>query len=68
MHWFFLIALNWRFLSASEWRFLSGANTEGVENNLQLKFLKENHCDDVQGYLFAKPMPSAEFEQILTRP
>lgn len=41
---------------------------EGVENNLQLKFLKENHCDDVQGYLFAKPMPSAEFEQILTRP
>ncbi|MDD6194282.1 MAG: GGDEF domain-containing protein [Lachnospiraceae bacterium] len=35
---------------------------EGVENNMQLEFLKENHCDDIQGYLFAKPMPVAEFE------
>ena len=39
---------------------------EGVENNVQLKFLKENNCDDIQGFLFAKPMPSAEFEYILT--
>ncbi len=38
---------------------------EGVENNRQLDFLKENHCDDIQGFLFAKPMPSAEFEDIL---
>lgn len=38
---------------------------EGVENSTQLKFLKENHCDDIQGFLFAKPMPSAEFEHIL---
>ena len=38
---------------------------EGVENHEQLKFLKENHCDDIQGFLFAKPMPSAEFEHIL---
>ncbi|MGN0161052.1 MAG: EAL domain-containing protein [Lachnospiraceae bacterium] len=38
---------------------------EGVENNMQLKFLQENHCDDIQGFLFAKPMPSAEFENIL---
>lgn len=39
---------------------------EGVENNIQLEFLKENHCDDIQGFLFAKPMPSAEFEYVLT--
>ena len=38
---------------------------EGVENRMQLEFLKENHCDDIQGFLFAKPMPSAEFENIL---
>lgn len=39
---------------------------EGVENSMQLEFLKENHCDDIQGFLFARPMPSAEFEDILT--
>lgn len=38
---------------------------EGVENNMQLEFLKENHCDDIQGFLFARPMPSSQFEQIL---
>lgn len=38
---------------------------EGVENNMQLEFLKENHCDDIQGFLFAKPMPVEEFEQRL---
>lgn len=38
---------------------------EGVENSMQLKFLKDNNCDDIQGFLFAKPMPSAEFEHIL---
>lgn len=39
---------------------------EGVENNEQLEFLQKNKCDDIQGYLFAKPMPSGEFEQLLT--
>ncbi len=39
---------------------------EGVENSMQLDFLKENHCDDIQGFFFAKPMPPAEFENILT--
>ena len=38
---------------------------EGVENKLQLEFLKEHHCDDIQGFLFSKPMPSEQFEQIL---
>lgn len=39
---------------------------EGVENKVQLEFLKKNHCDDIQGFLFAKPMPVAEFENILS--
>lgn len=38
---------------------------EGVENRIQLEFLKKNHCDDIQGFLFAKPMPAVEFENIL---
>ena len=38
---------------------------EGVENDRQLQFLKANHCDDIQGFLFAKPMPASQFEQIL---
>ena len=38
---------------------------EGVETNLQLDFLKANKCDDIQGFLFAKPMPSSEFEALL---
>ncbi|MGN0318216.1 MAG: EAL domain-containing protein [Lachnospira sp.] len=39
---------------------------EGVESRMQLDFLKENNCDDIQGFLFAKPMPAEEFERILT--
>lgn len=38
---------------------------EGVESHAQLEFLKDNHCDDIQGFLFAKPMPSSQFAQIL---
>jgi EAL domain-containing protein (putative c-di-GMP-specific phosphodiesterase class I)/CheY-like chemotaxis protein len=30
---------------------------EGVETHQELKMLKELGCDQVQGYLFAKPMP-----------
>jgi len=30
---------------------------EGVETNRQLDFLKDKHCDEIQGYYFAKPMP-----------
>lgn len=31
---------------------------EGVETQGQLKFLRENFCSDVQGYLFSKPVPA----------
>ncbi|OUS31258.1 hypothetical protein A9Q99_04480 [Gammaproteobacteria bacterium 45_16_T64] len=33
---------------------------EGVEDNAQLEFLKQNKCDYIQGYLFGKPTPISE--------
>ena len=36
---------------------------EGVETVEQAAFLFENGCDDGQGYLYAKPLPSDEFER-----
>lgn len=36
---------------------------EGIETQEQLGFLKVLHCDLIQGYLYAKPMPIPEFEQ-----
>jgi diguanylate cyclase (GGDEF)-like protein/PAS domain S-box-containing protein len=38
---------------------------EGVETEMQLAFLTTHGCDEVQGYYFAKPMPSVEFEAFL---
>ncbi|HJW56314.1 MAG TPA: EAL domain-containing protein [Burkholderiaceae bacterium] len=33
---------------------------EGVETEQQLQFLRAAHCDVIQGYYFARPMPAAE--------
>jgi diguanylate cyclase (GGDEF)-like protein len=38
---------------------------EGVEAPEQLAFLRSNECDEMQGYLFDKPMPAHEFEKLL---
>ena len=38
---------------------------EGVEDESQYEFLKSIKCDDIQGYLFAKPEPEYEFQKRL---
>ena len=39
---------------------------EGVENEAQFSFLGENECDEVQGYLFGRPIPANELFRVLT--
>jgi EAL domain-containing protein (putative c-di-GMP-specific phosphodiesterase class I) len=38
---------------------------EGVETNEQLEFLSLLNCDEVQGYLFGKPLSAEEFTELL---
>ncbi|MCB6183227.1 EAL domain-containing protein [Leeia sp. TBRC 13508] len=40
---------------------------EGVETIQQYDFLKLNGCDQIQGFLFAKPMPAEEFAGMLEK-
>jgi len=40
---------------------------EGVETEAQRAFLEQYGCPVCQGYLFSKPVPLAEFEQLLER-
>ena len=40
---------------------------EGVETMDTVNFLQKAGCDTVQGYVFAKPMPLAAFEDLLRR-
>lgn len=39
---------------------------EGVETLGQLEFLRQSHCDEVQGYYYARPMPWNDLVQFLT--
>ncbi|MBP1759861.1 MAG: domain S-box/diguanylate cyclase protein [Firmicutes bacterium] len=41
---------------------------EGVETNSQWSFLKDNLCDEMQGYLFSKAVPSKEAERLFVQP
>ena len=38
---------------------------EGVETVEQLSFLKSIHCDEIQGYLYSKPVKDQEFKRLL---
>ncbi len=38
---------------------------EGVETQDQLEFLISQGCDEIQGYVFSKPMPASEFEYMI---
>lgn len=38
---------------------------EGVETTDQLKYLENNKCDMIQGYLFSKPLPPEDISKLL---
>ncbi len=38
---------------------------EGVETEGQLEFLRQQHCDEIQGYYYARPMPWHDLVQFL---
>jgi diguanylate cyclase (GGDEF)-like protein/PAS domain S-box-containing protein len=40
---------------------------EGVETMEQLSFLKQQECDEIQGYLFSRPVSKKEFQDLLKR-
>lgn len=40
---------------------------EGIEKTEQLEFLRQQHCDECQGYLFSKPISFSEFSELLRK-
>ena len=40
---------------------------EGVENEMQYKFLHLVECDEIQGYYFSKPISGKEYEILLEK-
>jgi diguanylate cyclase (GGDEF)-like protein/PAS domain S-box-containing protein len=42
-----------------------GVIAEGVETEAQLEFLRQLGCDEIQGFLFSPPVPTADFGRLL---
>jgi diguanylate cyclase (GGDEF)-like protein/PAS domain S-box-containing protein len=40
---------------------------EGVETEDQLKFLRWQRCDDMQGYYYSRPLPAGDFQALLSK-
>ncbi|HWU64346.1 MAG TPA: EAL domain-containing protein [Ensifer sp.] len=40
---------------------------EGVETQGQMEFLRVNHCDDLQGFLLGRPMPSGDVRELFAK-
>jgi len=40
---------------------------EGVETDLQLGFLRNHGCDEVQGYYLGRPLSTVEFARVLNQ-
>ena len=38
---------------------------EGVEKQTELDYLRQQDCDEMQGYLFSRPLPAREFATLL---
>jgi EAL domain-containing protein (putative c-di-GMP-specific phosphodiesterase class I) len=38
---------------------------EGVETQAQFDFLREKGCEEIQGFLYCKPLPAAEVERFM---
>jgi diguanylate cyclase (GGDEF)-like protein/PAS domain S-box-containing protein len=40
---------------------------EGVETEEQLSYLRSSNCDEIQGFLFSRPLPADEFSELAAR-
>lgn len=40
---------------------------EGVENETQLSFLRQQWCDEIQGFYYSRPVPAEDFAELLSQ-
>jgi len=38
---------------------------EGVETREELEILRQHQCDEIQGFVFSKPIPAPDFQNLL---